>query len=103
MISCKCNSNFVSLGTPGARSDDSCCVRLCNWHGAGEQNATVRLRWGILWERPLTDVVLTEGGGVRVFIGLSVGALGIFWCVVFCGLLFFLQRMKRNLATAGLI
>ena len=66
--SCKCNSNCVSLGILGARSDDSCGVRLCNWHGAGEQNATVRLRRGILQKRPLTGMMVTEGGGGGVWV-----------------------------------
>ena len=35
-----------------------------NWnpHGAGEQNATGCLMWGMLWERSVvTDVLLTDG------------------------------------------
>lgn len=49
-------------------------VQVWNGHGAGEGNARVHLRWGMLWERSVwTDVMLT---------GSTVGCVWVVGSVV---------------------
>ena len=75
----KRNGSFLCFGMLGGTSDDGCSVQHWNSCRAGEQKALFLLRRRrVLWKRfVLTDMMLTAGG-------------------------VFVQKMKRNLATAGI-